>query len=78
MTRVPTYSTNMSLLRQTIKNKQTFELYNYQSVTGLKAPTYSGYGMSAYSIVNLEASYNVTNNFLERNKYYEYGYGCNK
>lgn len=69
MTRVPTYSTNMSLLRQTIKNKQTFELYNYQSVTGLKAPTYSGYGMSAYSIVNLEASYNVTNNFLENNKF---------
>ncbi|MBE6452379.1 MAG: hypothetical protein E7012_02685 [Alphaproteobacteria bacterium] len=68
MTRVPTYSTNMRLLTQTLKNKQTFELYNFQSVTGLKAPTYSGYGMSAYSIVNLEASYNVTNNFLENNK----------
>ena len=71
MTRVPTYSTNMSLLRQAIKNKQSFELYNFQSVTGLKAPTYSGYGMSAYSIVNLEASYNVTNNFLENNKFLE-------
>ncbi len=68
MTRVPTYATYMNMLNQTMKNKAQFELYNYQSVTGLKAPTYSGYGMSAFSIVNLEASLNVTNNFLENNK----------
>lgn len=68
MTRVPTYATYMNMLNQTMKNKAQFELYNYQSITGLKAPNYSGYGMSAFSIVNLEASLNVTNNFLENNK----------
>ena len=68
MTRVPTYMTNINLLNSTIKNKQAFELYNFQAVTGLKAQTYSGYGMTAYSIVNLEASLNVANNFLENNK----------
>ncbi|MBR2034296.1 MAG: hypothetical protein IKA03_06470, partial [Alphaproteobacteria bacterium] len=68
MTRVPTYMTNINLLNSTIKNKQNFELYNFQAVTGLKAQTYSGYGMTAYSIVNLEASLNVANNFLENNK----------
>ncbi len=68
MTRVPTYASYMNLLNQTINNKSRFELYNYQSVTGLKSPTYSGYGMSAYSIVNMEASLNVTDNLLENNK----------
>ena len=68
MTRVPTYASYMNLLNQTISNKSRFELYNYQSITGLKAPTYSGYGVSAYSIVNMEASLNVTNNLLENNK----------
>ena len=68
MTRVPTYSSYMNLLNQTINNKSRFELYNYQSITGLKAPTYSGYGVSAYSIVNMEASLNVTDNLLENNK----------
>ena len=47
MTRVPTYATYMNMLNQTMKNKAQFELYNYQSITGLKAQTYSGYGMSA-------------------------------
>lgn len=68
MTRVPTYASYMSLMNQTLANKSQFELYNYQSITGLKSPTYSGYGMSAYSIVNLEASLGVTSNFLENNK----------
>ena len=68
MTRVPTYSTNINMLNQTLRNKETFDLYNYQSITGLKSPTYSGYGMSAYSIVNMEASLTVTNNFMEKNK----------
>lgn len=71
MTRVPTYASYMNLLNQTMINKSQFELYNYQSITGLKSPTYSGYGMSAYSIVNLEASLGVTSNFLENNKLLE-------
>ena len=71
MTRVPTYASYMSLMNQTMKNKSQFELYNFQSVTGLKSPTYSGYGMSAYSIVNLESSLGVTSNFLENNKLLE-------
>ena len=58
----------MTLLNQTMNNKAQFDLYNYQSVTGLKSPTYSGYGMSASSIVNLEASQKVTETFLETNK----------
>lgn len=68
MTRVPTYTTNMNLLNQSLKIKKEFELYNYQSITGLKSQSYSGYGMSAYSIVNLAASLNITNNFIENNK----------
>ena len=68
MTRVPTYASYMNLMNQTLANKAQFDLYNYQSITGLKSPTYSGYGMSAYSIVNLEASLGVTSNFLENNK----------
>lgn len=71
MTRVPTYASYMSLMNQTMKNKSQFELYNFQSITGLKSPTYSGYGMSAYSIVNLESSLGVTSNFLENNKLLE-------
>lgn len=71
MTRVPTYASYMNLMNQTLSNKAQFELYNYQSITGLKSPTYSGYGMSAYSIVNLEASLGVTSNFLENNKLLE-------
>lgn len=68
MVRVPTYSSYMNTLNQTMNNKAQFDLYNYQAITGLKSPTYSGYGMSAYSIVNMEASLGVTNNFIENNK----------
>ncbi len=68
MTRVPTYSTYMNMLNQTIRNKDKFELYNYQTITGLKAPNYSGYGMSSYSIVSMESSLTVTENFIEKNK----------
>lgn len=66
--RVPTYATAMNLMNQTLRNKETFDLYNYQSITGLKSPNYSGYGMSAYNIVSLEATLGVTNNFMENNK----------
>lgn len=68
MTRIPTYASHMSLMNQTLKNKAQFDLYNFQAVSGLKSPTYSGYGMSAYSIVNMEASQKVVSNFLENNK----------
>ena len=67
MVRVPTYATYMNLLNGTLANKATLDLYNYQTITGLKSPTYSGYGMSAYSIVSLEASLQVTKNFMETN-----------
>lgn len=66
--RVPTYSSYMNLLNQTLDTKSKVDLYAFQANTGLKSPTYAGYGMSAYSIVNMEASATVTNNFLETNK----------
>lgn len=66
--RVPTYASQMNMLNQTMNNKATLDLYNFQTLTGLKAPTYAGYGMSAFSIVNMEASLKVADNFLENNK----------
>lgn len=71
MTRIPTYSTYMGMLNQTQKTKAQLDLYTFQAQSGLKAPTYSGYGMSAYNIVNLEASLGVTSNFMENNKILE-------
>ncbi len=68
MVRVPTYASYMSMLNQTLNNKAMLDLYSFQATTGLKSPTYSGYGMSAYSIVNMEATLGVTSNFLENNK----------
>lgn len=65
--RVPTYANYVNMLNQTLKNKQQLDLYNYQSITGLKAQTYSGYGAQAYNIVSLEASLSVTQNFLANN-----------
>ena len=66
--RVPTYATYMRMTNDTIANKKLVDLYSYQSITGLKAQTYSGYGMSASTIVSLEAMLGVTNNFMENNK----------
>lgn len=66
--RVPTYATYMSMVNGTIKNKNLVDLYSFQSITGLKAQNYSGYGMSAGTIVSLEATLGVTNNFIENNK----------
>ncbi len=66
--RVPTYATYMNMTNDTIANKKLVDLYSYQSITGLKAQTYSGYGMSASTIVSLEATLGVTNNFMENNK----------
>lgn len=66
--RVPTYATYMNMTQATIKNKNLVDLYSFQSITGLKSQSYSGYGMSASSIVSLEATLGVTNNFMENNK----------
>lgn len=68
MVRVPTYNSYMNLLNQTLNTKSQIDLYSYQATTGLKAPTYSGYGNSAYNIVNLESALGVTQNFMENNK----------
>lgn len=67
MVRVPTYSTYMSLMNGALKNKQLVDQYSFQSITGLKSQTYSGYGMSAYSIVSLEAALTVNNNYMDNN-----------
>lgn len=68
MTRIPTYSSYMNMLNQTLDTKAKLDLYSFQAQTGLKSPTYSGYGMSAFSIVNTEAILGVTQNFMENNK----------
>lgn len=68
MVRIPTYSTYINMMNQTLKNKETLDKYNFQTLTGLKEQSYSGYGMSAYSIVSLEASLRVNNNFMETNQ----------
>ena len=49
--RVPTYATYLNMTNATIANKNLVDLYSFQSITGLKAQNYSGYGMSASSIV---------------------------
>lgn len=68
MTRVPTYNSYMNMLSQTMNTKANLDLYNFQALTGLKSPTYSGYGMSASSIVGNEAALGITKNFMENNK----------
>lgn len=67
MVRIPTYATYIGMMNQTIKNREQVDLYSFQSITGLKSQTYSGYGMSAYSIVSLEASLKVNNNYMDNN-----------
>src|SRR5574344_1381925 len=67
MTRVPTYATYMNMVNQTNSNKNLVDKYSYQSITGLKSQTYSGYGMSAYNIVSLEAALTVNQNFQNTN-----------
>ena len=66
--RVPTYATYLNMTNATIANKNLVDLYSFQSITGLKAQNYSGYGMSASSIVSLEATLGVTSTFMENNK----------
>ena len=67
MTRVPTYATYMNMVNQATNLREKLDLYSFQASTGLKSPTYSGYGMSAYNIVSLEASLNITENFMNTN-----------
>ena len=67
MVRVPTYASYMSLVNQTMKTKATANMYSYQTSTGIKYANYAGYGMKASNIVNMEASLNVTQNFLDNN-----------
>lgn len=58
----------MNLLNRSLSTKAQIDLYSYQATTGLKSPTYSGYGVNAYNIVNIEAALGVTQNFMENNK----------
>lgn len=67
MVRVPTYASYMTLVNQTMKTKAMANMYNYQAATGIKYANYAGYGMKASNIVNMEASLNVTQNFIDNN-----------
>ena len=71
MTRVPTYNSYMNMMYQTLNTKSYVDLYSFQAQTGLKSPTYSGYGMTASAIVGSEASLGVVSNFMENNKLVE-------
>ncbi len=68
MTRVPTYMSNMNMVSNALKLKADVDKYSYQATTGLKAQNYSGYGISAYNIVSMEASSSLVNTFMENNK----------
>jgi hypothetical protein len=50
-----------------MNNKSLADWYSYQTSTGIKYANYSGYGMSAANIVNMESSLSVTENFLTNN-----------
>jgi len=65
--RVPTYSNYLNMANAISNNKSLVDKYSYQSLTGLKHQTYSGYGMSAYNIVSMESTLKLTNTFMENN-----------
>ncbi len=67
MVRVPTYASYMTLLNQAMINKSLVNQYSYQATSGIKYANYSGYGMTASNIVNMEASLSVTQNFYDNN-----------
>lgn len=69
--RVPTYASYTGMTNAISQNKNLVDKYAFQSITGLKAQNYSGYGMSAYNIVSMESTLTVTNRFLENNKIVE-------
>lgn len=66
--RVPTYTSQINMMNYTLNNKAQLDLHSFQALTGLKASTYSGYGMQAYNIVALESSLGVTSNFMQNNE----------
>ena len=66
--RIPTYSNYMNMARAINGNRELVDKYSYQSVTGLKHQTYSGYGMSAYNIVSMESTLKLNNTFMENNE----------
>ena len=68
ITRVPTYNTYMNLVDQTMNLKTKVDLYSYQMTTGIRYQEYSGYGMQAHTIVNLESMLGVTSNYIDSNK----------
>ena len=67
MVRVPTYNTYMNMISQSMNLKSQLDLYSYQTMSGLKSPNYSGYGMQAHTIVSLEAMLGATQNFMDSN-----------
>ncbi|MBE6454544.1 MAG: hypothetical protein E7017_06675 [Alphaproteobacteria bacterium] len=67
MTRVPTYANYMNLLNTSMKTKSMVDTYSYQATTGIKYANYAGYGMTSSNIVSMEASLNVTQNFMTNN-----------
>src|SRR5699024_5146443 len=62
------YATYINMMNGALKNKQLVDQYSFQSITGLKSQTYSGYGMQAYSIVSMEAALSVNNNYMSNNE----------
>ena len=66
--RVPTYANYMNMSNAIAQNRNLVDKYSYQSISGLKYQNYSGYGMSAYNIVSMESTLDVTNTFMENNK----------
>ena len=68
ITRVPTYNTYMNLVDQTMNLKTKVDLYSYQMTTGIRYQEYSGYGMQAHTIVNLESMLGVTSKYIDSNK----------
>ncbi|MFV0626933.1 MAG: hypothetical protein ACK5N8_06270 [Alphaproteobacteria bacterium] len=67
MVRVPTYSSYMNLVKNTLSTKSAMNEYILQAMTGVKSSTYSGFGTKAYNIVNLESSLTLNKNFAANN-----------
>ena len=68
ITRVPTYNTYLNMVQQTTNLKTKIDLYSYQMTTGIRYQEYSGYGMQAHTMVNLESMLGVTQSYLDNNK----------
>lgn len=64
----PTYYNYTYALSRTMSNKALFNKYNFQSMTGLKSASYSGYGTEAGKMLNFESAIKTNANFVENNK----------